>query len=594
MNNKVIASILKNIAVYKELSGENPFKTRAFEQAARNVETNPAEIADLAKQGKLREIKGIGKGVEEVILEYVDSGHSTMLETLKSSFPGSIQELLTIPGMGPKKVKAVWEKLEISDIGELEYACKENRLKTLEGFGQKSQEKILQAIEFKKLHKDKHLFSDALEMADDVTGILKSSNIFLKIAVAGSLRRGKSTFKDIDIVLVPVENIETALINKTLVDLADGDSGTKDVIGAGPTKVSIRRKGLQIDFRIISNRSYPAALQHFTGSKEHNTILRSRAKQMGLKMNEYGIFKGESALEIKTEENVYEHIGLRFIAPEIREGGAEIEAAEQGTLPELVKDSDIQGMIHVHSNHSDGAHSIESLASECVKRGYSYLCLSDHSRTAFYANGLSNERLLEQIEEVKQLNDEFGSGGQTRGEDVSGGPSVFKIFCGIESDILSDGSLDYPEDILKKLDFVIASVHSKLSMGIEEATERLLSAIKNPYITILGHISGRLLLSREGYQYDHEKILEALAAQKVVLEHNCNPHRLDPGWEFLKKASQRGILISLGPDAHSIDGFKDIKYGLIMARKAWVGKKGLLNCMTAGEIDEFFRNRKKG
>ncbi len=583
MNNKEIASILKNIAVYKELSGENPFKARAFEQAARSVETNPAEIADLVEKGELREIKGIGKSVEEVILEYIANGHSTVLEELKSSFPGSIQELLTIPGMGPKKVKAVRDKLEISDIGELEYACKENRLKTLEGFGQKSQEKILRGIDLKKLYKDKHLFSDALETANDVAGILKSSNIFAKIAIAGSLRRGKSTFKDIDIVLVPDGNIEDTIINKTLISLADGDPGTKDVIGAGPTKVSIRRKGLQIDFRIIKNESYPAALQHFTGSKEHNTILRSRAKRMGLKMNEYGIFKGESALEIETEETIYNHIGLRFIPPEIREGGAEIEASEQGTLPELVKDSDIQGMIHVHSNFSDGAHSIEILARECVKQGYSYLCLSDHSRSAFYANGLSNERLLAQIEEVKQLNSEFGSGGR----------SFFKIFCGIESDILTDGSLDYPDDTLKKLDFVIASVHSKLSMGTEEATERLLTAIKNPYVTILGHISGRLLLSREGYQYDQEKILEALAAQQVVLEHNCNPHRLDPGWQYLIKASRRGVLISLGPDAHSIDGFKDIKYGLIMARKAWVSKKGLLNSMTAGEIDEFFRNRKK-
>ncbi|HEB33389.1 MAG TPA: DNA polymerase/3'-5' exonuclease PolX [Spirochaetes bacterium] len=583
MNNKEIASILKNIAVYKELSGENPFKARAFEQAARSVETNPAEIADLVEKGELREIKGIGKSVEEVILEYIANGHSTVLEELKSSFPGSIQELLTIPGMGPKKVKAVWDKLEISDIGELEYACKENRLKTLEGFGQKSQEKILRGIDLKKLYKDKHLFSDALETANDVAGILKSSNIFVKIAIAGSLRRGKSTFKDIDIVLVPDGNIEDTIINKTLISLADGDPGTKDVIGAGPTKVSIRRKGLQIDFRIIKNESYPAALQHFTGSKEHNTILRSRAKRMGLKMNEYGIFKGESALEIETEETIYNHIGLRFIPPEIREGGAEIEASEQGTLPELVKDSDIQGMIHVHSNFSDGAHSIEILARECVKQGYSYLCLSDHSRSAFYANGLSNERLLAQIEEVKQLNSEFGSGGR----------SFFKIFCGIESDILTDGSLDYPDDTLKKLDFVIASVHSKLSMGTEEATERLLTAIKNPYVTILGHISGRLLLSREGYQYDQEKILEALAAQQVVLEHNCNPYRLDPGWQYLIKASRRGVLISLGPDAHSIDGFKDIKYGLIMARKAWVSKKGLLNSMTAGEIDEFFRNRKK-
>jgi DNA polymerase (family 10) len=588
MDNKEIASILKNIAVYKELSGENPFKVRAFEQAARIVESNPAEITEIAKKGKLREIKGIGKGVEEVILDYISNGRSSMLVDLKSSFPETIQELLTIPGMGPKKVKAVWDKLEISDIGELEYACKENRLITLEGFGQKSQDKILKGIEFIKLHKDRHLFSYALETAKDVAETLKSSNIFGKISVAGSLRRGKNTFKDIDIVVVPDDNIENEKIGKTLINLADRESGTQDVIGAGSTKVSIRRKGIQIDFRIIKQESYPSALQHFTGSKEHNTILRSRAKKMGLKMNEYGIFKGETALETETEEDVYNHIDLSFIPPEIREGQGEIEASEQGKLPALVESPDIRGMIHVHSNYSDGAHSIEILAHECINQGYSYLCLSDHSRSAFYANGLSNERLLAQIEEVKQLNRKLASGGQAHREQPS-----FKIFCGIESDILPDGGLDYPDDILKQLDFVIASVHSKLTMGAEEATDRLLTAIKNPYVTILGHISGRLLLSREGYQYDQDKILDALTKNHVVLEHNCNPHRLDPDWQFLKKASERGIIVSLGPDAHSIDGFEDMKYGLIMARKAWLSKKGLLNCMTAGEIDEFFKSRKK-
>jgi DNA polymerase (family 10) len=387
---------------------------------------------------------------------------------------------------------------------------------------------------------------------------------------------------------VPDDNTDSEQIQKGLTGLADRDSGTEDVIGAGPTKVSIRRRGIQIDFRIIRGESYPSALQHFTGSREHNTILRSRAKKMGLKMNEYGIYKGETALESRTEEDVYRHIGLRFIPPELREGEDEIEAAEKGTLPVLVEVSDIRGMIHVHSNYSDGAHSIETLARECIKQGYSYLCLSDHSRSAFYANGLSEERLRSQMEEVKQLNIDFD-----RDKNAGGGQPPFKIFCGIESDILQDGGLDYPDDILKELDFVIASVHSKLTMEAEEATERLLKAIKNPFVTILGHISGRLLLSREGYRYDGEKILDALAENHVVLEHNCNPHRLDPDWQFLKKASEKGIIISLGPDVHSIEGFNDMKYGLIMARKGWLGREGLLNCMTAEEIDEFFTDRRK-
>jgi DNA polymerase (family 10) len=295
-------------------------------------------------------------------------------------------------------------------------------------------------------------------------------------------------------------------------------------------------------------------------------------------MNEYGIFKDGKGLEIETEESVYRCIGLPLIPPELREGEKETEAAEKGILPVLVKKNDIHGMIHVHSNYSDGARSIEILARECVKQGYTYLCVSDHSRSAFYANGLSAERLLAQINEIKHLNREL---------------APFRIFCGIESDILSDGSLDYPDEILQKLDFVIGSIHSKLSMTPDEATERLITAIKNPYTSILGHISGRLLLSRQGYQFDEEKILFALSNEKVVLEHNCNPHRLDPDWPFLKKASEEGILISLGPDAHSIEGFKDIKYGLVMARKGWVQKEGLLNCMSAGKINDFFIERKK-
>ncbi len=578
MNNKEIASLLKNIAVYKELSGDNPFKVRAFDYSSRVVESYPDDIAGIARKGKLTEIKGIGKSVEEVILEYLDKGNSSLLETLQSAFPKDILELLTIPGMGPKKVKAVWEKLDISTTGELEYACKENRLISLEGFGTKSQEKILKGIEFKKQYRDRHLISEVLGIAKTVVTTLQTSGIFLRVTIAGSLRRGKTIFKDIDIVLVPDKDAETDTINKTLLNLADKNFDTDGVIGAGHTKVSIRKKGIQIDFRIIQSESYPSALQHFTGSKEHNTILRTRAKRMGLKMNEYGIFKGEEALSVKTEEEVYRRIGLSFIPPEIREGGSEVEAAEHGSIPELIDKSDISGMIHAHSNYSDGAHSIEVLAKECIKQGYTYLCLSDHSISAFYANGLSNDRLLSQITEINHLNSEL---------------SPFKIFCGIESDILPGGGLDYPDEILRQLDFVIVSIHTKLAMNPEEATERLLNAIKNPYATMLGHISGRLLLSRQGYLFDEEKILSALSGEKVVLEHNCNPHRLDPDWPFLKKASEMGVLVSLGPDAHSIEGFGDIEYGLIMSRKGWIKKDGLLNCMTCEEIDEFFKRRKK-
>ncbi len=578
ITNREIAQVLKEIALYKELAGENPFKVRAFEQAARSVEINPGAVTILAEQGKLQEIRGIGKSVEEVILDIINTGRSSVLEEIRSSFPKTIHELFRIPGMGPKKVKAVWEKLDISTIGELEYACRENRLITLEGFGKKSQEKILESIEVVKRYREKHLISEVLDNAREIIAELSAHDIFNEVKIAGSLRRGKSTFKDIDILLVSDDELDKTVVKDLLLSLTDKESDTDGIISAGPTKVSIRRSGLQIDFRIVESGSYPSALQHFTGSKEHNTILRSRAKRMGLKMNEYGLFKDEKKLQVSSEEDLYKSIGLSFIPPEIREGEEEVEASIQGKLPKLVEKQDIQGMIHVHTNYSDGTNSIEELSEECIKQGYTYLCISDHSRSAFYAHGLSIESLLSQIEDVKRLNKRL---------------SLFRIFCGIESDILSDGSLDYPDEVLAKLDFVIGSIHSKLSMKTEEATERLLKAIKNPYLSMLGHLSGRLLLSRQGYQPDEERILDALSDQKVILEHNCNPHRLDPDWRFLKRAKDRGILISINTDAHSVEGYRDMEYGLIMARKGWIEKEGLLNCKTGEEIHEFFTGRKK-
>jgi len=575
MTNKEISTILKEVSVYKELKGENSFKIRAFEKASRTVERCPESIELVAEEGNLQKLEGVGKSVEEIIFEIIENHKSAHLEELKASFPATIAELLTIPGMGPKKVRAVWEKLGVATIGELEYAIKENRLLTLEGFGKKSQDRILSGIVFRKRYQDLHLFSEVLDIALEVTEKLKSTNLFKNVEIAGSLRRGKTFFKDINILVVTEESIGDKRIADCLFAFADDENS---IIEKGKTKISVRRKGIQIDFRIVDGISYPSALQHFTGSNKHNTIIRSRAKNIGIKLNEWGVFKGEKRIPLSTEGDVYRSIGLAFIPPEIREGFGEIEASESGNLPELVIDDDIIGMIHVHSNYSDGINSIEEIAKKCGRLGYKYLCISDHSRSAFYANGLSKDRLLQQIEEIKQLNSNL---------------SPFRIFSGIESDILSDGSLDYEDNILKELDFVIGSIHSNLRMDKDTATKRLLNAIKNPWLTIIGHISGRILLSREGYPFDAEEILEALKDENVVIEHNCNPHRLDPDWDFLKVAKDKGILISLGTDAHSLDGLLDMKYGVIMARKAWLEKKDIINCKASEEIDDFFRRRKE-
>jgi DNA polymerase (family X) len=579
MDNRAIASILGDIAVFNELAGENPFKARAFQSAARTVEKHPESVAALYAEGRLREIKGIGKGIEDVIQQAVTTGTSALLEELKARFPPGITELLTLSGMGPKKVKAIYEKLAVASIGELEYACRENRLVGLEGFGEKSQANILKAIEFRKTTRASRLYSEALLIGEELARLARESRLFSRIDIAGSLRRGKSTFKDIDILLVPQIDAGIEPIREKLLSFADKDAEGPAVIGAGDTKVSIRRQGLQVDFRIVPEESYPTALQHFTGSKEHNTLLRSRAKARGFKMSEWGVFDaGGKALPLQDEAAVYAAIGLAFIPPEIREAGEEIEAAEAGKLPRLVEEKDFHGMIHVHSSRSDGARTVEVMARECIRRGYSWLCLSDHSRSAGYAGGLSAEALLAQVEEIRGLNRAL---------------APFRIFAGVESDILADGALDYPDSVLDNLDFVIGSVHSRLTMDRETATARLRAAAANPRLTILGHPSGRLLLAREGYGWDESPVLDALAARGAALEHNCNPQRLDPDWEVLKRAAHKGIRVAIDPDAHDIDGYDDMRYGIVMARKAWLEKEDVLNCMDTEEMDAWLAARRK-
>ncbi len=574
MTNKEIAAHIKEIARYLELSGENPFKVRAFNGAAHAIESITGSIEKIAGEGRLREIRGIGKGVEDVVQELLKTGQSSLLRDLKEPFPDTIGELFALSGLGPKRIKILWEKLKLSTIGELEYACKENRLLKLDGFGRRSQDNILRAIEFKKRYRDLHLLSETTEIANEILGAIHRSNRFEQAVIAGSLRRGKSVLKDVDILLSTHPHRKNGTVKELFLSLADGG----EPLAYGPTKISIHRGGIQIDFRIVEQSSFPCALQHFTGSKEHNTILRARARRMGFKLNEYGLYRGQKPTATPSEESIYRELGLSYIPPQIREGGEEIESASRGRLPTLIEPEDVRGMIHVHSNYSDGLNSIEEIALACKIRGFSYLCLADHSQSAFYAHGLSQERVRTQLEEVREINRRL---------------APFRVFCGIESDILSDGSLDYPESILKWFDFVIGSIHSKLSMSPDEATSRLTKAIRNPYLTIIGHISGRLLLSREGYGYDEEKVLAALCEERVVLEHNCNPHRLDPDWPLLKRAAQKGILITLGPDAHSVQGLDDIEYGTIMAQKGWLERKDVINTLSSNEFDNFLKERKK-
>jgi DNA polymerase (family 10) len=575
MDNREIAAVLREIAIFSELAGENPFKARAFEAVARTVEKLQESVADLAAQDRLSEVKGVGKGTQQIIRELLGTGSSSELAKLRAGFPPGITDLLSLAGMGPKRVKAVYERLGVSTVEALESACREGRVAQLDGFADKTQAKILQAIEYRKTTVGQSLYSEAIAIGEELVRLCRGSGRFARVDVAGSLRRGKHVFKDIDLLCVPARDGSEAEVQAFLVSLADPGS----LIGAGPTKVSIRRSGLQVDFRVVPPVSWPSALQYFTGSREHNIALRSRAKARDLKINEYGVYDASgAALPLDDEASVYRAVGLDWIPPEIREADGEIEAAAAGTLPALVEAEDFQGMVHVHSTWSDGTCSVEELAQECIARGLAWMCLSDHSRSAGYAGGLTEERLREQASEVGALNRRL---------------APFRIFHGIESDILGDGGLDYPDEVLATLDFVIGSVHAKLGMGREEATARLVAAIAHPRLTMLGHPGGGLLLSREGYPWDEQQVLAALAEHGVALEHNCNPHRLDPGWQVLKHARERNILISINPDAHDLEGFDDVRFGVTMARKAWFGRRDILNTRTVEEIDAYLAERRR-
>jgi DNA polymerase (family 10) len=573
VDKKVIIQALEEMSVLLELQGENVFKVRAFSNAARVLQGLSQDFGKMIENKELTDIKGIGKGIADVIMEIVDQGKSSELETMKKEIPAGLLEMMKIPGMGPKKIRAVWTKLHITTIGELEYACKENRLIDLEGFGLKTQEKILKGIDLVKKYSERHLISDVLPVAEEICAELKKQKGVIRSALAGSLRRRRETIKDIDY-LISARESDREKIMDYFTTLPQVDS----VNGKGLTKSSVVLKnGIAADLRIVDDSQFPYALHHSTGSKEHNVALREMTHKVHLKMSEYGLFKNETKnIPCKNEEEIYKNLGMAYVPPELRENFGEIEAALKNEIPTLIEESDIKGVIHVHSNYSDGINTIEEMALACQEKGYEYLVLSDHSKSANYANGLKEDRIKQQHQEIDELNHKLKN---------------FKIFKSIESDILPDGNLDYSDDILKTFDLVIASIHSKFNMTEDEATKRVIKAMENPYTTILGHPTGRLLLAREGYPVDMTKVIEAAADLGVSIELNANPHRLDIDWRLIHDVKNKGVMISINPDAHRIEGINDIRYGVGIARKGWLTKKDVLNCLTAEELIKFARRR---
>ncbi|MBA4418121.1 MAG: DNA polymerase/3'-5' exonuclease PolX [Syntrophus sp. (in: bacteria)] len=572
MEKRPIPELLEEIGVLLEIKGENPFKTNAYYRAAKTLSAVD-NLEEMIRERRLKEIKGIGDTLSQKIEEYHETGKMAYYEELTTEIPLSLLELMGVPSLGPKKIKMLHDTLGITNLGELEYACRENRLITLPGFGGKTQEKILKGIEFMKRHKGQYLFGDVYPLAETLKEYLINAVSPPLIEVCGSIRRKKEIVRDIDILVAGAdhEGITNAFIRAPEVE---------EVMLRGETKTSCRlNSGIEADLRVVDKDAFPYALTYFTGSKEHNVLLRGIAKRKGWKLNEYGLFEDDRLLPCRDETELYAMLGLSFIPPELREDMGEVEAAERGMIPDLVTLEDIKGTFHVHTDFSDGLEGLEHMVDAARRMGFAYIGISDHSKSAFYARGLKAEDVIRQWGLIDTLNEKH--------QDIH-------IFKGIESDILLDGSLDYDNDILEGFDFVIASIHSSFTMKKDEMEKRIVRAIENPYITMLGHPTGRLLLSREGYDVDMWHIIDSAAAQHVIIELNASRYRLDIDWRYMKYAKEKGVMISINPDAHSAAGLMEIPYGVGIARKGWQERKDILNTQDVNDIKDTFAGIRDG
>lgn len=566
MTKHEVIKILEEIAVLLELCGENPFKARSYSNAARQIAQFEGDLVVLAQEKRLRELKGIGQAIEQKLEELLLTGDLKYYRELCAKFPPTLFDLFLIPNMGAKRIQTLYDELQIQSLDDLERACNEGRLQGLKGYGPKMQTKLLEGIAFARQHQGLFLYSQAERAAEAVLARLREHPKVQRISIAGSLRRKKEVTKDIDLV---VSSSDPAGVMQAFVE---GPDVTR-VVGHGDTKSSVvLASGIGADLRVVSEEQFPYALHHFTGSKDHNVAMRQRAKERGLKMNEYGLFRGDTLVACDDETALFAALELPYIPPELREDMGELELT---ATPRLVEQSDLIGLFHVHTSYSDGKASLTEMVEAAQERGYRYITITDHSQTAAYAGGLRPDALTRQHKEINTLNATLQD---------------FHIFKGIESDIRANGELDYEDAVLASFDLIIASVHSKLDMTETEATARIVKAIENPYTTILGHSTGRLLLSRNGYPLDYEKVFDACVANHVAIEINANPRRLDLDWRYVKRAKERGIKLVIAPDAHSVNGIDDTRYGIGIARKGWLEPDDLLNCMTA---DDFVAWQKK-
>ena len=574
MNNKEIAKVFEDIGGLLELKGENVFKIRAYQKVARTIEQLSVELDLLVKEGRLKEVPGVGEAIEKKITELLDTGKLEYYEKLKAEFPAGISTLLDVPGIGPKTAMLLTSDLGVETIEDLEKAILDGRVAKLPRMGEKTSENILKRIRDLRSKDRRILLGEAMNVIDGVMEGMKGVPGLRNLIAAGSVRRFRETVGDIDI-------MGTADDPRAVIDAFVSLPAIRSVLGKGTTKASVLvSSGLQVDLRIVEHEAFGSLLQHFTGSKQHNVNLRERERRHGLSLSEYGITDIETGRleKFATEEAFYGRLGLQYIPPEIREGTEEIERAARGTIPRLIEEADIKGDLHVHSNWTDGRESIETMVRAAKDLGYEYVCIADHSVARGIARGLNQERLAQQLAEIEAVRQKVGG---------------ISVLTGLEVDIRSDGTLDLPDEVLEKLDVVTGSIHSGMNQSREQMTDRIVRAMENPNMDIVGHPTGRLMPKRDPVDLDMEAVFEAAARTKTVLEINSMPDRLDLKDTHVQRARELGVMMAINTDSHSPDHFGLLRFGVGVARRGWCEPKHILNTKPLGELMECLKTRRK-
>ncbi len=584
MNKDQVADILQEIGILLELKGENPFKTRAYQNGARAIEGLTESLEKVVAEGRLGDIPGLGDALQQKITLLVTTGRLEYYEELKASLPAGLLTLLEIPGLGPKKVKALYEKLGVSNLELLKAACEKGQVAELAGFGKKTQDNILQGMAFHEKYASRHHLHLALAVAEPLLEALRNHPAVTRCSTAGSLRRSKEVIGDIDFVVSSRKPNE-------VIDYFVKQPAVLTILAQGDTKASvIVEQGIQADLRVVSDAEFPFALAYFTGSKEHNIAMRQRAIARGLRLNEYGLFRSteetrDPALldSCATEDEIYQKLGLHYVPPELREDHGEFAAAEKGLLPRLIEWTELKGSLHNHSTWSDGRQTLDEIVETMMGLGLSYWAVTDHSQASFQAHGLRPERVREQIVAIREINRRL------EGEGVD-----FRLLTGTEVDILASGELDFDDELLAELEVVVASVHSGFTAPEAEMTRRIIAAVENPNVHILGHLTGRLLLEREPYKVDQHAVIDACAATGTWIELNASPSRFDLDWRLWQYATSKGVKCVINCDAHRAEHAGYLRLGTGVARKGWLTKQDVINVLPLSELRRQLAKKRSG